>query len=466
MLSTPNNIICLPLIYVSAPAARNGSRSPRISCCIICKEVTALTIYEVKPGDTLTSIARSFGVNARRLAADNGLERPDRLALGQALLILRPEEVYTVRSGDTLGSIAQGYGITTAQLLRNNPSLAAEPLLFAGRELTISFEDKPSRTMRINGYAYPFISPLLLRRELPFLSTLTIFGYGFTDDGALIPADDEPLLAMAKEFGVVPVMLLSSITEGGNFSSERASRLFQDAQLQQTVLLALADEMERKGYRGLDIDFEYVRAEDAEAFLGFIANAAGLMHSRGFFVNVDLAPKSSARQEGLLYEAHDYAAIGALADSVLLMTYEWGYTHGPPMAIAPINQVQRVVDYALTEIPADKILMGVPNYAYDWTLPFIRGTSQAVSISNQYAVTLAGRYNAEIMFSPTAKSPYFNYSIPNGEHVVWFEDVRSINEKLALALSRSLLGLGYWNLMRPFAQNWALLGVTVLPERL
>ena len=419
----------------------------------------------MKTGDTISSVARAFGVSAQRLAADNGLERPDRLAVGQALLILRPQQIYTVRAGDTLSSIARGFGITTAQLLRNNPFLAVEPTLFVGRELTVSFEDKPERTMRMNGYAYPFISPALLRRELPFLSTLTIFGYGFADDGALIPPDDEPLLALAREYGVAPILLLSSITEGGNFSSARASRLFQDAQLQSRVLYELADVMQRKGYRGLDIDFEYVEAEDSHAFLDFIANAAGLMHERGFFVNVDLAPKSSANQQGLLYEAHDYAAIGALADTVLLMTYEWGYTLGPPMAIAPINQVRRVVDYALTVIPPEKIMLGIPNYAYDWTLPFIRGTSQAVSISNQYAVTLAGRYNSNIVLDPAAQSPYFYYTAPNGEHVVWFEDVRSINAKLELVFQRNLRGVGYWNLMRPFAQNWALLSITAIPEK-
>lgn len=432
--------------------------------CVLGRGAAALIIYEVQSGDTAASVAGAFGVSVQRLIADNGLERPDRLTPGQALIILKPELTHTVRSGETLYSIARFYGTDIMTLLRNNPWLTAEPVLPVGRRLTISFEDKPEATLRINGYAYPFISPALLRRELPFLSTLTIFGYGFTDAGKLIAPDDEPLLAMAGEFGVSPVLLLSSITEDGNFSSERASRLFREPALQRQVLYELADIMEQKGYRGLDIDFEYVTPEDSDAFLAFIANAAGLMHERGFFVHVDLAPETSARQAGLLYEAHDYAAIGALADTVLLMTYEWGYSHGPPMAIAPINQVRRVVNYALTAIAPEKILLGIPNYAYDWTLPFIKGESRAVSISNQYAVSLAGRFGSAIIFDPVAQSPYFNYRSQNGEHVVWFEDVRSIKAKLDLTLESTLRGVGYWNLMRPFAQNWALMSVTAVPE--
>ncbi len=424
-----------------------------------------MTIVVVQNGDTAWTIARQYGVSLQRLISDNGLERPGQLAPGQALLILKPAETYTVRVGDTLFFIARQFGTTPIALMRNNPWLTAQPELLPGRELTIRFEDQPQRPARINGYAYPYISQALLRRELPFLSSLTIFGYGFTDSGALIPPDDEPLIEQAKKFNVAPVLLLSSITETGNFSSERASRLFEEPALQATVLRELTEVMHQKGYRGLDIDFEYVRPEDAEAFLAFIQNAAKIMHENGFFVHVDLAPKTAAGQKGLLYEAHDYAAIGAAADTVLLMTYEWGYTYGPPMAIAPLNQVARVVDYAKTAIPVEKILLGVPNYAYDWTLPFEKGLSRAVTIGNQYAVVVAGRYASQIQYDSIAQSPFFYYRAAVNDHVVWFEDVRSIRAKMNLATENGLLGLGYWNLMRPFAQNWSLLNVTFTPQR-
>lgn len=425
-----------------------------------------MTILVVQSGDTVAGIARQYGISPQRLIADNGLERPDRLVPGQALLILQPAQTYTVRPGDSLYSVAQQFGTTTMALLRNNPWLTAERELLPGRELTVRFAEEPQRPARINGYAYPYISQTLLRRELPFLSTLTIFGYGFTDSGALIPPDDEPLLRTAKQFGVAPILLLSSITETGNFSSERASRLFREATLQNRVLSQLVQVMREKGYRGLDIDFEYVRAEDAAAFLAFIRSAASLMHENGFFVHVDLAPKTSAAQKGLLYEAHDYAAIGEAADTVLLMTYEWGYTYGPPMAVAPINQVERVVRYAETEIATEKLLLGIPNYGYDWTLPFEKGITRAVTIGNQYAVSVAGRYGVPVQYDETAQSPFFTYRAVGREHIVWFEDVRSVREKLRVIAQYDLLGAGYWNLMRPFAQNWALLNVLFVPQRL
>ena len=134
------------------------------------------------------------------------------------------------------------------------------------------------------------------------------------------------------------------------------------------------------------------------------------------------------------------------------------YTYGPPMAVAPINNVRRVVEYALTRIDADKIFMGIPNYGYDWKLPYKKGESRANSISNVEAVELAVRYGAVIEYDEDVQSPFFRYYDEDGiEHEVWFEDVRSIKRKLELIEEKGLRGAGYWNLMRPFQQNWSLL---------
>jgi len=128
------------------------------------------------------------------------------------------------------------------------------------------------------------------------------------------------------------------------------------------------------------------------------------------------------------------------------------------MAVSPIPNIRRVIEYALTEIPAQKLWLGISNYGYDWRLPYVRGVTRATSISNRYAVSLAIRYNAEIQYDETAQSPWFRYYDESGvQHEVWFEDARSIRAKLSLIPEYGLLGAGYWNLMRPFPQNWLVL---------
>lgn len=416
-----------------------------------------MLIHIVKKGDTIYKIAKRYGVSTGRIISDNGIANPRQLVVGQALIILIPRTVYTAGPRDTLASIAAKFGTTPMQLMQNNPTLIGASYIPPGTVLTIDFEGEKRRPIYINAFAYPHINRNVLRRALPYLTYLTLFSYGFTLDGELIGMDDQPLIDMAYEYKVGPIMSLSTITEDGNFSGARAKALFNDPALQDTVIANVLEVMERKGYIGLDMDFEYIDPADREAYVAFLEKITARMHAYGYFVNTDLAPKTSAAQAGLLYEAHDYQAIGAVSDTVMLMTYEWGYTYGPPMAVAPLNQVRRVVEYAVTEIPNEKIMMGIPNYGYVWTLPYERGVTRATSIGNEYAVQLAARFGSEIQFDEAAQSPYFEYYDKGRKHIVWFEDVRSIQGKFDLLDEFALRGAGYWNAMRPFSQNWAFL---------
>lgn len=414
-----------------------------------------MTIHIVQAGENLRQIANQYGVSLQRLIADNGVLNPDALAEGQALVILRPTETYTVQTGDTLESISAATGVPALTLVQNNLSLLTGRL-FPGQTLALAFEGAKEGTLTVTGYAYPFINRGILGNALPYLTYLTIFGYGFTDGGDLIPENDEELIAIANQFGVGPVMLLSTITEEGVFSTERATIMLSSIAVQDRLINNIVEKMKEKGYIGLDIDFEFVDPSVRENYYRFIEETVQRLNAEGFFVNVDLAPKTSADQPGLLYEAHNYQRIGAAANTVLIMTYEWGYTYGPPMAVAPLPNVERVIDYALTEIPREKIQMGIPNYGYDWPLPYVKGETMARTIGNLEAVQLAGRVRANILYDETAQSPYFYYRGDDGrEHVVWFEDARSIQAKLRLAIQKGLRGVSYWNLMRAFPQNWA-----------
>ncbi len=417
-----------------------------------------MEIHVVRPGDTLASVAQSYGVPLAILESDNQLPDPRRLVPGQTLVVRRPIRLYTVQPGDTLYSIARENGLTPRQLLQRNPILRGEPAVFTGQTLVLQDADSPTQTALVTGYAYPFGDRGVIQRTLPYLSGLIPFTYGIRPDGTLVEPDDLSLIAAAQQLGVTPVMHLSTLTDEGNFDSSLASLVLNDLQVQDAVVSAIVETMQLRGYQALDVDFEFIPAQDAQAYAQFIARLRDTLRPRGWPVIVALAPKTSADQPGLLYEGHDYAQLGAAADLVLLMTYEWGYTYGPPMAVAPLPNVRRVVEYALTEIPADKILLGIPNYGYDWTLPFVQEESRATSISNQYAVTLAGDNNAVIQYDPTAQAPFFRYTDPAGrEHEVWFEDARSIRAKLSLLSRYGLSGVGYWNLIRPFPQNWLVL---------
>ncbi len=370
-------------------------------------------------------------------------------------------EIYVVRPGDSLTSIGESFGLSARTLSAVNEIPLSEGLVVGQTVVIPTEEDRARREVSVYGYAYPFIDIPLLRSVLPFNTYLVPFTYGITASGDLVDLNDETLLSLAREYDTGALMHLSTLTEEGGFDSALADIVLNDAEARENLIGNIVSVIDEKGYMGLDVDFEFVPARNAVAYADFVAELRRILNAEGKIVIVALAPKTSAGQRGLLYEGHDYALLGAAANYVLLMTYEWGYTYGPPLAVAPIPNVRAVIEYALSEIPAEKIYLGIPNYGYDWTLPFVQGESRARSISNVEAVDIARENGVEISFDEVSQSPYFNYTAPDGvRHEVHFEDARSIAAKLSLIEEYSLFGAGYWNLMRPFPQNWAVLSGT------
>ncbi len=289
-----------------------------------------MTIYTVRRGDSVYSIARAFGVPPSRIITDNLLADPGSLVVGQDLIILYPTQTHTVMGGESLSSIAEDYGTTVQALLRNNPILDGGASVFPGQTLNISYEEPPLGEISVNGYAYPYIDRTTLRRTLPYLTYLSIFTYGISSDGTVIPpvGGDDELIALAREYGVVPLMMLTSLGEDGKFSNELVSRVLSDDALGDAVIASAVETAVRKGYGGIDVDFEYVSADNADDYVDFIERLQAAAGDLTVFVS--LAPKYSADQPGLLYQGHNYSGLGGAADKVLLMTYEWGYTYGPP----------------------------------------------------------------------------------------------------------------------------------------
>lgn len=370
-------------------------------------------------------------------------------------------QIYVVLPGDTVDSIAAAFGISPQSIIYNNQLVYPYPLAI-GQALLLTVNPNQNidrQTVVTGGYAYPFIASEVLEQTLPYLSELFVFSYGFTAEGELIPplVDDTPLIQAAYAFGTAPILTLTPFGPDGMFNNYLITRITNDLEAQNILIENLAAVVIEKGYQGVDIDFEFILPEDKYVFAEFVANVRARINQLGYPVSVALAPKTSDDQPGLIYEGKDYALLGEAADHVLLMTYEWGYTYGPPLPVAPLPNVRRVVEYALTRIPPEKINLGIPNYGYDWPLPYERGVTAARTIGNIEAVRIAIENDAPIQYDEIAQSPFFTY-VKNGvSHEVWFEDVRSMSAKFGLVEEFGLRGMGYWQIMKLFRANWLLL---------
>jgi len=411
-------------------------------------------IYTVREGDTLYDISRRFEVPLGILEADNGILYPEDLVVGEDLVILPPAVTYTVTPGDTVFSVAERYGTTPRRIFRNNPALSGRGELFPGQTLVISRRDDERRgEIALGGFAYPFIEDGELRSVLPYLTYLSVFTHGIRQDGSLIAPDGGGrLVDAAREYGTTPLLMITSLGEDGNFSDVLVRRILTSPELSESVINSAVEAMTNGGYGGIDVDFEYVGALSAE-YADFLSRLKTAM-PQGAPLFVSLAPKTSSDMPGILYEGHDYRALGSAADFALMMTYEWGYTYGPPMAVAPIDKVRAVVEYGVGEIAPEKLFLGIPNYGYDFTLPYIKGESEATSLPNADAARLAAAKGARIEYDERSQAPYFRYFEGGAEHVVWFESARSVEAMGDLISEFSLAGGTVWNVMKFFPQMY------------
>ena len=369
-----------------------------------------MIIYTVKPGEQLIQIAEVFQVSPESIVEANGLPNPNNLLAGQSLIIPTAEPVI-----QKTAAAVNGY------------------LYFLGQE-----------------------GEVIVREAGRYLSILAPFSYFVKENGDLVPIDDDAMIRAAYENMVLPMMCIvnfSSTAKGQNI----AHVVLNNPAAVQNLISNIIFIMKMKGYRGLNVDFEYVLPEDRERYNEFLRLTSERLHKEGFFVSTAIAPKTGPGQRGLLYEGIDYPVHGSLLDFVILMTYEWGYRLGPPQAISPLDQIRRVLDYAVTVIPRNKIYFGFQIYARDWLLPHVQG-QEAETFSCQEALIRAVGHKAVIQYDETAQSPFYRYTDgQNRMHEVWFEDARSAQAKFDTVREYGLAGISYWALGYPFPQNWTLL---------
>ena len=353
--------------------------------------------------------------------------------------------IFVVKRGDTLYSIAKKFGVTTERLSYIN-ALSDPNRLTVGQTLVIPGDSSPQGEIEVNGYAYPNISDAVLNEALPYMTFLCPFSWQMDASGGITPIDDKRMISRAYETATAPMLTLTNISPSGGFSSDIAHAIFTDEAVQATLIENILAALRSRGYYGVNLNIEYVYPFDREGYNAFLRRLSETLHPKGYYLSSAIAPKTSDEQYGLLYTAHDYEAHGKYCDRVIIMTYEWGYTYSAPQAVSPVNRIRSVLDYAVTKIPSGKILLGFSNYGYNWTLPWQQGKAAEV-ISNTAAANLAAANFAQIRFDEKAQAPFFNYTDPSGvRHEVWFEDARSVRARLALVSEYGLAGISYWTI--------------------
>jgi spore germination protein len=415
-----------------------------------------MIIHVVQPGETINSISALYNIPVGRLILENGINNPDNLVIGQTIVIVQPELVYAIQAGDTLLSIAEQHDVSVMDLLRNNPYLSDREYIYPGETIVISYQTNKIRTIATSGYAFPYINRAVLRKTLPFLSYLTIFNYRVTSEGdIMIDDDDSELIQLAKNYGVAPMMFISTFTREGTSSSEVIFNILNNLEVQDQVIDNTLSILKSKGFYGVNIYAEYINLENIDIVADYLKRAADIFHAEGYRVLITVTPQMNLDSQMISFDKLDYSKLAESVDAVVFASYEWGRSFSFPSSIAPVNVLRGLLDFAVKIVPPEKIFIGLITIGYDWQLPYVPGASVANAITPESAIQIAAEYGATIQFNEAAQAPYFYYM--DGEqqlHVIWFKDARSYEAIAGLVPEYGLQGLSIWTIMNFNTQMW------------
>lgn len=372
-------------------------------------------------------------------------------------------QIAVVQRGDSLWSIATNFGVPLEAIVNTN-EIAPETPLVIGQSIVIPTMNRLllRSLIEVNAYirANDPNAVNIVAKYAPYVTYFSVSSYRVLENGDLTSLDDVEILAAIEKTNSVPMLVVTNFT-GQRFSPEITRELFTNEAAKNRFVSNLVTIVREKKYAAINIDFEENYPEDRELYNEFLRNITPILKQEGVLVSTTLAPKVSASEPVAWFGGldHDYEAHGQIVDFVNIMTYDMGgWFSGPPLPVSPITTMREVLNYATSVIPKEKIMLGLPLYGYDWKLPFDPDVDFAETIGPREAVDLAREKGADIQYNYIEEAPFFTYFDEIGnEHIVWFEDARSMKAKLNLINEYSLLGASYFILGRRFPENWALL---------
>ncbi len=261
------------------------------------------------------------------------------------------------------------------------------------------------------------------------------FSFNVNSDGSLTGSVPQDGMDIAHKNNVKTLMVVHNM--GSEIDSESVHKILNSPAAIDKLLQNISSIVNQYGFSGVNIDFEGVPAQDREKYTAFLGELGETLQSQGKLVTVAVPAKTTDIPTNNWSGAYDYKAIGQLVDYVVLMTYDEHWFGGSPGPIASAPWVNNVLKYASSQIPNEKILMGVAAYGYDWSA---KGT-QTVLWRN---VSKLQQYGS-IQWDNTNSSPYIKY-YSDVQHEAWFENQYSLAIKLDMVKQYNIAGIAVWRL--------------------
>lgn len=291
----------------------------------------------------------------------------------------------------------------------------------------------------------------------PAFTEVSPWIYGLGPHGQIVDqvparaAETTAAMNRLRALGIPLVPTIANVTNG-RWAYEPVAALLDNPDAMDRHISDIVTLVSREGYAGIDIDYEDLRGSDRKVFTAFITRLAGALHAKGKTLSVAVFAKTSDAGEDQRNVAQDYAALGAAADQIRLMAYDYHWDSSAPGPVAPITWIRQVIDYAKTVIPVEKIVLGIPTAGYDW----VDGHGEPVSWMQCFSRTTS--FHATLHYDGPSESPWFRYTDGQGrQHEVWFENADSMAAKLHTARDSGIRGVYLWMFGGEDERTWTTL---------
>ncbi|HLN61086.1 MAG TPA: glycosyl hydrolase family 18 protein [Symbiobacteriaceae bacterium] len=303
----------------------------------------------------------------------------------------------------------------------------------------------PGNGFWLSGYMvdYDRSSLEVVKTRSNHMDQVVVFGYGFDRAGKIVGNDYE---IMRGVIGKSKRILLFGNLTNGNFDKETSHAILTDRAVQDQAVKGMLERVAAMDAAGVQIDFENLAQGDRDAYTAFLKRLKDELAPKGLTLSVAAAAKTSDTRTGW-GGATDYAAIGQIVDQFYIMAYDEHWSGGEPGPVASLPWVEKVVRYAISVMPSQKIILGVPFYGYDWGVDPNADKSKNKAVGSARMASKMSELGATVKWDPVSGENVASYKTPDGgERVAWWPDQRSVEAKMKLAYQYNLRGVAPWRL--------------------
>ncbi len=283
----------------------------------------------------------------------------------------------------------------------------------------------------------------------------TEYGFQIDDDSLHLSGYDSDFL-FSRASGDGEQAVLVRITN--SFDPDVSDRILNDARFTEEALAAIEDVLAR-GYDGVNINFEDVRPADREAMSAFMASLWRRIGS-DYLVTMAVPATAEDNPQHGWSGAFDYASLGESGHYLIPMAYDKHWRTSAPGPVAPLNWVRDVLQYTVSVVEPDRVLMGAPFYGYDWLDTGQPNPARPVRWNK--AAERAEEFGATIEWCDAAEGPFYRYTCEEGDaRIVYFENAESLRAKMELVPEYGLAGVAFWRLGQEGSDAWPVIRDTL-----